>query len=147
MLKIWPMPHCIYKLVRSNHLCASIIEHLLFNHQMFVHSLLNYKKSFGNTGLTHLILIVFTLPEVYKMPFWNVTKLQKKLTNYPIFVWGCSSIFLMWVHSGRSVLIHSGVKCFFNILSREPFMTIYISVSCTQLLSELVTDMCGQSKV
>lgn len=63
------MPFCIYKLVRSNHLCVSIIEYLLFNHQMFVHRLLNYKKPFGNTGLTHLILIVFTLSEVYKMSF------------------------------------------------------------------------------
>ena len=69
MLNIWPMPLCIYKLVRSNHACVSIIECSLFNHQMFVHRLLNYKKPPGNTGLTHLVLIVFTPSEVYKMPF------------------------------------------------------------------------------
>lgn len=74
MLNIWPMPLCIYKLVRSNHLCVSIIEYLLFNQQMFVHRLLNYKKPLGNTGLTHLILIVFSLPGVYKMSFHSVMK-------------------------------------------------------------------------
>lgn len=39
------------------------------------------------------------------------------------------------------------VKRFFNIASREPFMTIYISVNRTPMLSELVTDVCGQGKV
>lgn len=127
--------------------CLSMIEYLLFNHQMFVHRLLNYKKPLGNTGLTHLILIVFTLSEVYKMSFWNVMKMTKMPTNHPIFVSGCSSVFLMWVNPGRSRIIHSRVKRFFNILSGEPFMTIYISVNRIRMLSELVTDVCGQSKV
>lgn len=69
MLNIWPMLLSIYKLVRSTHLCVSKVEHLLFNHQMFVHRLLNYKKAFGKTGLTHLLLIVFTPFEVYERPF------------------------------------------------------------------------------
>lgn len=69
MLNIRPMLLCIYKLVRSNHLCASRIEYLLFNHKMFVHRLLNYKKPRGNTGPARLLLIVFTPSEVYKMSF------------------------------------------------------------------------------
>lgn len=39
------------------------------------------------------------------------------------------------------------VKRFFNILSMEPFMTIYISVGCVGRPSELVTDTCGRGKV
>lgn len=39
------------------------------------------------------------------------------------------------------------VKGFFNILSREAFMSIYISVSCVGRPSQLVTDMCGPGKV
>lgn len=146
MLNIWPMPLCIYKLVRSNHLCVSIIEYLLFNQQMFVHRLLNYKKPLGNTGLTHLILIVFSLPGVYKMSFHSVMKWQKKLTNHPIFVSGCSSVFLLWVNPGRSRIIHSGVKRFFNILSKKPITTIYMSVNHIQMLSELLQTCVVKAK-
>lgn len=74
-------------------------------------------------------------------------EMTKKLTNHPIFVSGCSSVFLMWVNPGRSRIIHSGVKHVFNILSREPFMTIYISVNRIRMLSKLVTDVCSQGKV
>lgn len=73
--------------------------------------------------------------------------MTRKPTNHPIFVSGCSSLFLMWVNPGRSKIIHSGAKRFFNILSREPFMTIYISVNHIRMLSELVTDVRGQGKV
>lgn len=69
MLYICCTKPSIYMLLRSNHLCAAIMEYFLFNHQMFVHRLLNYKKPLGNTGLTHLILIVFTLSGVYRMSF------------------------------------------------------------------------------
>lgn len=69
MLNIRPVLLCIYKPVKSNHLCASGIEYLLFNHKMFVHRLLNYKKPLGNTGQARLVLIVFTPSGVYRMPF------------------------------------------------------------------------------
>lgn len=141
MLNIRPMLLCIYKLVRSNHLCVSIMEYLLFNHKMFVHRLWNYKKPLWNTGLTCLVLIVFTPSEVYKNIILKCHDMKR------IFASGCSSVFLMWLNLGRSSIIHSEVKHFFNILSGEPFMTIYISVNCIRMLSELVTDVCGQSKV
>lgn len=65
---------------------------------------------------------------------------RKKPTNRPLFASGCSSVFLMWLNLGRSWIIHSEVKHFFNIPSREPFMTIYVSVSCVPMHRELVTD-------
>lgn len=84
-LNIRAMLLCIYKPVRSNHLCVSIIECSLFNRKMFVHRLLNYKKPLGNTGPTCLVLIVFTPSVVYKMSFQYVMiwgKRSRQIAQY-----------------------------------------------------------------
>lgn len=79
------MLNSIYKAVRSNHLCVSIIEILLFNHKMFVHRLLNYKKPLGSSGPTLPVLIVLVLSVVYKNAIFKChdpNRRSRQITQY-----------------------------------------------------------------
>lgn len=70
---------------------------------MFVHRLLNYKKPLGSPGPNSpRIDCVGAICSLQKCHFKMSWSQPKKPTNRPIFASGCSSVFLMWLDSGRS---------------------------------------------